>query len=166
MKKEEINYLISQKEKEGKSPKQIVRDLKGLYDSKITFKNNEKEIKKLQEKCEKLKKENDDLRKKLMNAELNTSKQEDIMKQLNNKSSEMTEKLLQKKGFEDTLKQIKKYNRRIVNALKTEDKPLGVKELSEICCSTTSSIYPSLNLLEDFNVIKAIPENQTKKFLI
>jgi len=56
--------LIIKKEKEGKSPIQILQELKHLQDSNIVFKENKKEIDTLKKEIEQLKKENAKLKNK------------------------------------------------------------------------------------------------------
>lgn len=56
------------------SPRQIIRELKNIYDSGLIMKQNNKEIKRLQDKCNKLEKQRDQLKKKLMNKELKEQK--------------------------------------------------------------------------------------------
>jgi len=62
MKREESDFLISKKEMEGKSAKQIIFELKRLEGTRVELKENQKEINILKNNIEKLDKQNSKLK--------------------------------------------------------------------------------------------------------
>lgn len=119
MRSEEITSLIKKKEKEGKSPRLIIQEIKNIYDSGICLKHNDKEIKRLQEKANKLEKERDQLKKKLMNKELKN--------QTNN----------QPLWYHDKPFPERNHVKRVEIVLKDNNKPLTISEIGYIAYGLT-----------------------------
>jgi len=119
MRSEEITSLIKKKEKEGKSPRLIIQEIKNIYDSGICLKHNNKEIKRLQEKANKLEKERDQLKKKLMN--------KDLKKQTNNEPL-----WYYNKPFPERNKV-----KRVEMVLRDLNKPLTINEIRHIAYGLT-----------------------------
>ena len=137
MKKEEKICLKDNKLKEGKTYKQALKEIKRLEQSQIIFKENEREIKRLNKKIKQLEKENSELKNKLfkLNLELNTLQEEKRNKLKEKDNGEL------------------KYLKRIIMILSDEKKPMTISELAKACLTVTKKIYPCVGFLEKNNLI-------------
>jgi hypothetical protein len=111
--KEELECLVEEKKREGKSDILIDKEIKRLKKSQIVFKEQKNEAIKLNKQIELLKKERDNLRKRLMSFELNQG----LIRQEKDKE-----------GRHATIKDIK----RVLITLK-ENKPMGKTEIKRFC---------------------------------
>lgn len=156
MKKEEKVSLLSKKFKEGKPEKQCYKEIKDLDSSKIVFRKNKSEINKLKKCVDDLIEKNDRLKKEIFNKSHKiTLLTEEIVKL----KKQIGESKI--KPFEDRL-----LIRRTIKALKLENEPIGITELSKSIGFCNETTYKAIGFLENNNIIKSFKQKGNIKYLL
>jgi len=142
MKQEEEQVLFREKVNEGKTEREAFDEIETLKQSQIKFKVQEKELKHLRNRVEKLEKQNNDLKNKLLVKNLQPKVEQKIELKLN--------------GNFLILK------RMIRNMDKS--KFYSIKELSKEMCCGAESIKASLIILKELNLINETNKNTIKLY--
>jgi len=150
MKQEEEDVLVINKTQEGKRLERIYQEIETLKQSQVKFRHQNRIIKTKSNEVEKLNEIIKDLKKKNfnLNLRLNSIYKEERDKKIENGNGD-----------------IKKIDR-ILIILKTENRPMGITELSRYCCSVNSSLNICINFMKRYNLIEQVNEHGVTKYNI
>jgi len=134
MKSEEVGVLIKNKKEEGKDTPTIFNEIRTLKESQIIFKEQKREIQRLNKELEKIGKQ------------LETLKEKQFREGLKPK--------VEVKEDKDNKNHTIKIMARILNILETENRDLTQTQLKDFCCTSHPKIVPCLMFLTKHNLIK------------
>lgn len=142
MKGEEVQSLVGKKLREGKDFPEINEEIEELKESQVIFKNQEKELKRLNNKILSQDNEIKELKNKLfkLNLERDTKREDKRTEIKTNGDS----------GGDSLLRNL----RRIVLILRAEGRPCNLSYIEQNCFLDNKKLLPCLGFLEEVGVLK------------